>query len=509
MESDSGVARLLEIRDGGGSVQVSRSGNVSAMDFAGSSHVHPIGGVVVAAATVLACLVRRPLVPVVVLAVASFIPSAQRIVIAGADFNFVRLMVLVCLVRLLVRGEYRWIRWNAIDTAMTVGMLARVACSPFLRGQAADLIAALGLNLEYFGGYFLFRCCFRSIGDVKLVARVAALYCVAVVPFFIVEKATGRNLFSLFGGIPEFTVVREGKLRCQGPFAHAILAGCYYVAWFPIWIAFVLAGGGRDRLLGALGLAAGAVVVFGCNSSTPLMAMFMGLTVWVAFPIRASLRYVWISGLVLLCVLHVLMKPPVWHLISRIDLVGGSTGYHRYRLIDAAVNRIGEWWISGIPSTEHWGFYLFDVANQYIWEGTRGGIWATAAIVTVFVLAYASLGRDLRRIAAERRQAEGKADPRTRQAIRFEEHMVYAIGGVFVAHMGIFLAVSYFGQTLLVWCVFTGIAGAHRQWSREANRTMTSRSPIDRAARSSCPPRLAPDRRRNVEPLPELPGGHA
>ena len=41
----------------------------------------------------------------------------------------------------------------------------------------------------------------------------------------ILEHLTGRNVFSVFGGVPEFTVIREGKLRAQAAFAHAIVAG--------------------------------------------------------------------------------------------------------------------------------------------------------------------------------------------------------------------------------------------------------------------------------------------
>jgi hypothetical protein len=67
------------------------------------------------------------------------------------------------------------------------------------------------------------------------------------------------------------------------------------------------------------------------------------------------------------------------------------------------------------------------------------------------------------------------------------------------------LAVSYFGQTLLIWLFIIGIAGAHRQWSRVPQPlTRPSGSLENRVPNSFEWARRRPgsDRRREVEPLP-------
>ena len=42
-------------------------------------------------------------------------------------------------------------------------------------------------------------------------------------------------------------------------------------------------------------------------------------------------------------------------------------------LIDAAVHYFPQWAVMGTKSTSNWGYYLFDVTNQYILYGVEGG----------------------------------------------------------------------------------------------------------------------------------------
>ena len=51
--------------------------------------------------------------------------------------------------------------------------------------------------------------------------------------------------------------------------------------------------------------------------------------------------------------LHMVMKTPVWHLISRIDIAGGSSSYHRYELVDQCIRHFsdgGPWGSNTTPS---------------------------------------------------------------------------------------------------------------------------------------------------------------
>ena len=63
-------------------------------------------------------------------------------------------------------------------------------------------------------------------------------------------------------------------------------------------------------------------------------------------------------------VIHFIREKPVWHLILRLSVITGGTGYHRYQLIDAFINNFSEWALAGTDGTAHWGWGLQDTTNQ-------------------------------------------------------------------------------------------------------------------------------------------------
>ena len=90
--------------------------------------------------------------------------------------------------------------------------------------------------------------------------------------------------------------------------------------------------------------------------------------------------------------LHMVMNAPVWHLISRFDLAGGSTGWHRFNIINQFILHADEWWLLGVKNVEVWGINKGDITNQYFLEAARGGIWTMALLVALIVMAFASVG---------------------------------------------------------------------------------------------------------------------
>ena len=138
------------------------------------------------------------------------------------------------------------------------------------------------------------------------------------------------------------------------------------------------------------------------------------------------------------------MKAPVWHLISRVDLVGGSTGYHRFNLIDKFIHNFGEWWLVGTSDTAHWAYGLVDVANQFVAQGVRGGLSGFVSFIAVLTIAYKHNGRVLRRVR--------RSMPRSVYA--------YAIGITLLTHIAMFFGISYFGQIEVVWYATLGVIGS-------------------------------------------------
>lgn len=441
------------------------------MDFAASSFeyvnqntVHPIGLLALAIACALLLLGPMRSIPLVLIGLAVSIPSAQRLVLAGADFAFLRIGIMVALLRLVASGRALGFRVGWIDGLVAAGTLAKIALMPVMTGQIGILVQQLGSAFDTLGMYLVARASIRSLDDVRLLASRALILCLPVAAMFAIEKATGRNMLSVFGGVPLMTDVREGKLRCQGAFAHAILAGCFFVALLPLWLA-LWRGSGRGRLLACTGLALATVVVFASASSTPVAALVFVLAAFAAYPAWMHLRGVWMAALIGATVLHFVMNHGIWHLLARVDLVGGSTGFHRFHLIDQAIRRFDEWWLMGTLSTRHWGWGLQDVTNQYILEGVRGGIWAMLALVLSIVLALRACGFWLRRLPPGSR----------------EHLLVYAIGACVFAQAAIFLAVSYFGQSTMVWSLTMALAA----FLAESRVTEESRMRSAAAARAA------------------------
>ena len=137
--------------------------------------------------------------------------------------------------------------------------------------------------------------------------------------------------------------------------------------------------------------------------------------------------------------LALVMKQPVWHLLGRIDIVGGSTGYYRFLLIDRAVRNFPEWCLVGLSSTLHWsegtGEILTDIVNQYILEGLAGGFLTLALFVSVIAVCFACVEKTIR----------------SRSLSADDERLAWALGATLFTHAMMFIVVSYFGQIVMLW----------------------------------------------------------
>jgi hypothetical protein len=423
------------------------------------TNVHPMAIVAFTILATMMLVVSRRFAYLPLLLLASLVPSAQRIVVADLDFTFLRLMVIVGFLRVAMRSEVRGFRWTGLDYALVALILTTSAVSVIRRPTSDALILNLGVSFDAIGLYMLARLLLRSWRDLDRLALSAILVSIITAAFFLVELQTGRNVFAVFGGVSEITTVREGRMRCMGAFGNAILAGCFWASLMPLMgaRAFQSRNGAG---LSVIGVVCATIIVFASGSSTPLMGVAMGVVALGFIPLRYSLRPVRWGLAATLVLLHIVMKAPVWHLIARIDLVGGSTGYHRYKLIDAFVNRFREWALVGVNSTAHWGWGMVDVANQYVAYGVRGGLLGFILFIAVLSLAFRQNGIVLRRVTGSR--------GRTAYA--------WALGMTLFMHACMFLAVSYFGQIQMIFYGTLGAIGSMTAATEAARAPIRGRS---------------------------------
>lgn len=403
-------------------------------EWANQTTVHPIGLSAFAILAVALLTVPRRFAAAPLLVLVCFIPTAQRIVVLGLDFDLLRLMVVTGALRCAVREELRGLRWQSTDTAVLCWIVFGFVSYGLRIHTSSALVGRAGWAFDIAGLYLLGRVFLREWSDVHALARCSMLLSVPVALAFLVEHATQRNVFSIFGGVPEFTAVREGRLRCQGAFSHPILAGCFWAVLLPLAVAQWWTGTAW-RLVTLAGVAFFLLIIVFCASSTPVAGAAAIVVGWCFYPLRRRMRLVFWGGVGTLVALHLVMKKPVWHLICRVDFAGGSTGYHRYEIIDQTIRRFGEWWLVGTSSAGQWfDVGYFDATNQFVLEALNGGLATLLAFVAVLTCAFLSIGRILRR-----------ADFQGPEAL-----WAWSLGVALFVHCVNFMGVSYFGQIILL-----------------------------------------------------------
>jgi len=404
-------------------------------DVGNTTSLHPAGLAALGVLVAMIMAVPRTWSLAPLLMLTCLVPAGQRVVIAGLDFTFLRLLVMFAWLRILVRGEIRPIRWSYLDFVVIVWAVVAAALET-LRAEdpGKAIINRMGYALDALGTYFYFRIQLRGYGDLERATRTLILTAFPVLVFFLIESLTRFNFFHIFGGVPQTTMIRNGRLRCQGPYSHPILAGCFWAVLLPLFLVRVRLA--RDHLLTIAGVVAALGIVAASASSTPVMAVFFGVAGFAFWPFRGAMR--WFRWMVLgvgLALHFALMEKPIWHLMARIDFVGGSTGYHRFNLMDACINNFHEWWLMGIDGTGHWGWGLQDITNHYVYEAVGGGVWRLAAFLTMLAFSFVAVGRALRHPALS----------------KSEKLVAWAMGTSMFAHSMNFLAVSYFNQILVIW----------------------------------------------------------
>lgn len=334
--------------------------------------IHPLGAFVFITCAFLIIALKKDWVFVPIFIILCFVSNAQRLNIAGLDFTFSRLIILTAWFRIFIKGEHKGFKFSTPDLILLMWLFARGFIYSLQWADRSAVIYQVGEAFSTCGFYFMGRVFIRNIDDVKQFGRQLALVAVPLSVFFAIEWLTGRNYFSVFGGVRFITWIRDGRLRCGGAFSHPLVAGYFWgVAIF--FMTTLYDKKGWHRKIAVTGTGCGLLIVASTASSTPVLGVMAGLFGWCFYYIRSKILHIVVALVATIFTLHLYMRAPVWHLISRISVVGGSTGDHRYRLIDAFLTNVSDWFFMGYRNTDHWGRGLGDVTNEFILQAIRGG----------------------------------------------------------------------------------------------------------------------------------------
>ena len=380
------------------------------------------------------------LVPVIILI--CYMTMGERVIVVGLNFTMIRILTLVGWIRILIRGELKSLKLNPIDKALIwfaiSGMLIYV-----LQWQTFDAVKyEFGQVYNALGMYFLFRFLVRDMDDCLRVFKIAAVFIIPLAASMVVERMTGRNAFAEFGGVSPITAIRDGVLRCQGPFAHPVLAGTFGATLFPLFVGLWRSKG--HKLLSFLAILSSGAMVLTSGSSGPVGTLLAGLLALGCWPHRKHMSTIRSGILVAVVGLEIVMKAHVWFLLARVGIFSGSTGHHRAYLIDRALANLDDWWLLGTRSTVAWDEYynLFDITNQYLVYGADGGLITMLLFILVIVRCFGAVGLTVRALGEESRELQ---------------FCVWALGAALFSHVVTFLSVSYFDQNFVNWYLLLAI----------------------------------------------------
>jgi len=373
--------------------------------------------------------------------VACFIPADQRALIFGLDFTPLRMLIVVGFLRTIILSERLTFKWNRFDRLVIAWAFCGAIIFVIQWANMRTLIYTCGMLFDIIGLYWLFRINITSWNDIKLTIKILAISSLAMAVLVGFEWVSGKNPFAIMGRV--HTVTRQGRYRCQASFPHSIMLGLFWTTIFPLFIG--LARTEQQKIYWAAA-AASIFIVAATASSTPYLTMLVVIIILCGYKWRQYMRFAAWGLIASIIALHVIMKGPVWSLIANMTVVPGSTGYHRFILIDRAIHYFNEWAILGTRSTEHWGSGLLDITNQYITEGIRGGL---ITLILFLVMLYMAL-RLLLHLSIQYREYN-------------QRFLVWCFFAVIVGHCIAFFGVSYFGQMRMWWSMSLAITSFFSQ----------------------------------------------
>jgi len=422
--------------------------------FGGGTTETVLNPIVLALVLLVGILVLAlPRAKVIAPLIAAFIliPMDQILLIGGMHFPMLRFLALFGIARLawenftsrrIFSGGI-----NKIDIAVVSFAIVTALAGVLLFREWGALVYQLGNVYTICGIYFLLRYLLRDERDVIRMLRALAYVAAVAAIVMTWEMITGRNPYALLGGadaaIHATSMARADRFRATGGFAHPILAGTFGAILVPLFV-LLWQDDRKNRIIAAVGIISATIITLASNSSTPILAYAAGVLALCMWPARNRMRAIRWAVVIVMVSLHMVMKAPVWHLIARIDLSGGSSSYHRFMVVDQCIRHFSDWWLVGVKSTYEWGWDMWDTANQYVSICDCSGLVPFVLFLAAIVYGFQYLGR-ARKAAGSRR----------------EQIFLWGLGSALFANVVAFMGISYVDQTQVVWYgLLAGISAA-------------------------------------------------
>jgi hypothetical protein len=392
---------------------------------------------------------------------ACYITLGQGLEIGPFHFGVLRILIVVGIVRVIFKRERLTNGPNSIDKLIAIWSIWALISSIFHEDPQAALQFRLGLAFNVCGIYYLLRIFCDSIDNIYSIARILSILLVPVAFAMIYEITLRHNLFSYFGGVSDIPVIRGGKLRASGPFLHPILAGTVGATSLPLLIGIYR----RDKLISVLGIASSFAIIYCSTSSGPILSGLVSLLAIYMWNFRGHMKAFRRGLVVIYILLEIVMKPPAYYIMGKIDLTGSSTGFHRAALIESAIDHLSEWWLAGTDYTRHWMVTGVtwsddhtDITNFYLHYGVVGGLPLVILFVIIICYGFSYVGKI---------QKMHHVDGNTK-------YLLWSFGAALAAHTVTFFSVSYFDQSFMFVYLTIAIISAAMSIYRETHEQLAA-----------------------------------
>jgi hypothetical protein len=390
-------------------------------------------------AVVLVLVLPRKYAVAPILVVTFLTPFGEQILAGGLHLYVIRILVLASALRLLIvkllTGKPLFAGGlNGLDKVFCLWAFIRGIAYILLLREGGAVLNQMGAWLDLFGVYFLFRYLIQDKEDISRAIKMLALIAAVLAACMFYEHQTRINVFSNLAGHAIVPWIRNGSVRAQGVFGNSITAGTFGAVLLPLF--FWLWKSGKARLWGVIGLAAATIVAVTSMASTPFTGMLAAILALCLWPIRKQMRWVrW--GLVCAVLgLALVMKAPVWYVITKVNFVGGDS-WDRANLITQTVNHFSEWWLLGTTNNANWGDFTWDQCNQFAGEALQGGLATLILFLAILTRGFSRIGRCRELVERDR-----------------QEWFFWCLGAALFANVIVFLGIDYFDQTRTLWVIF-------------------------------------------------------
>jgi hypothetical protein len=388
------------------------------------------------------------------------IPLAQVILVGSLHFPVLRILILAGLLRLACAADTSSggkfpCGFTAIDRVVVLWTVSGFVVVSLQWMQLQPLIKFVGDFLDTLGGYLVARFLIPDRETVRRTIKVIALICIIQGTCMVSEQFTHQNLFGFLGA--NQPTIRDGHVRSEGALGTLFggtLAGVSISLFLWLWTEE------KSRMTAAMGIIGATAMVFASHASTAWLAFgssLLGLSFWLVRKQMQLIRWGIVAALV---GLHLVMHGPVWSLIEKIDLTGGSSSYHRYMLVDNCIRHFSDWWLLGYKNYGDWGYDMWDLCNQFVVAALTGGLITLVFFIVIYSRSFGIIGKTRKRVEGDRKR----------------EWLLWCLGSTLFANVVASFGINYVNQLQmalfsLLACISVATSSARRVPVGKVNST--------------------------------------